>query len=75
MLRFRDEVVGATDPATAAESCPSSIRGHFFKHWQSLGLSAQPHVGDNVIHGSASPLEAHSTEDVNKIYNKIYINI
>lgn len=25
-----------------------------------LGLKAQPHVGDNVIHGSASPLEADS---------------
>ena len=23
-----------------------------------LGLRTQPHVGDNVIHGSASPLEA-----------------
>lgn len=53
--KFRDEIVGDTDPATAA---PHSIRGQFFKQWQTLGLKAQPHVGDNVIHGSASPLEA-----------------
>ena len=50
--------MGETDPATAAESHPSSIRGHFFKDWERLGLSARPHVGDNAIHGSASPLEA-----------------
>ena len=53
--KFRDEIVGDTDPATAA---PHSIRGQFFKQWQTLGLKAQPHVGENVIHGSASPLEA-----------------
>eukprot|EP00435_Cladocopium_sp_Y103_P058587 s740_g20.t1 len=55
---FREEIVGETDPATAAEQHPRSIRGYFFNKWQELGLSTQPHVGDNVIHGSASPLEA-----------------
>lgn len=55
---FREEIVGETDPATAAEKHPRSIRGHFFNKWQELGLSWKPHVGDNVIHGSASPLEA-----------------
>eukprot|EP00913_Durusdinium_trenchii_P022491 g21128.t1 len=56
--QFREEIVGDTDPATAAESQPGSIRGHFFKQWSEFGLEAQPEVGNNVVHGSASPLEA-----------------
>ena len=72
-LRFREEVVGNTDPATAAEK---SLRGIFHKSWAEpwtqrsdlaaraeplslrLGLPSQPHVGENAVHGSASPFEA-----------------
>ena len=28
------------------------------KQWQELGLSAEPNVGDNGVHASASPFEA-----------------
>jgi len=52
---FREEVVGNTDPATAAEK---SLRGIFHKSWAELGLPSQPHVGENAVHGSASPFEA-----------------
>ncbi|CAE7655339.1 unnamed protein product, partial [Symbiodinium sp. CCMP2456] len=52
---FREEVVGNTDPATAAEK---SLRGIFYKSWTELGLPSQPHVGENAVHGSASPFEA-----------------
>ncbi|CAE7505849.1 unnamed protein product, partial [Symbiodinium pilosum] len=53
--RFREEVVGNTDPGTAK---PVSLRGYFYKHWDALGLPGQPHVGENAVHGSASPFEA-----------------
>jgi len=76
-LRFREEVVGNTDPATAAEK---SLRGIFYKSWTEpwpqltasrlgrgplslrLGLPSQPHVGENAVHGSASPFEAWRAE-------------
>ena len=56
--QFREEILGNTDPAVAAEQHSASIRGHFFEKWQDFGLPAPPHVGENVAHGSASPLEA-----------------
>ena len=52
---FRGEVVGATDPATGADG---SLRKAIFTNWKSLGLAAEPNVGDNGIHASASPFEA-----------------
>ena len=38
-----------------------------------LGLSARPHVGDNVIHGSASPLEARSEKHEVKYTVSVFI--
>ncbi|CAE7037134.1 unnamed protein product [Symbiodinium natans] len=52
---FRDEIVGNTDPAAATAK---SLRGHFHRNWAELGLPSQPHVGENAVHGSASPFEA-----------------
>jgi nucleoside diphosphate kinase len=52
---FRGRVLGATDPATAAEG---SARRAIYDDWASLGLAAQPDVGDNGVHASASPFEA-----------------
>ena len=42
VLRFRDEIVGDTDPATAA---PHSIRGQFFKQWQTPGTKWESFLG------------------------------
>eukprot|EP00971_Amphidinium_carterae_P085174 1685077-Amphidinium_carterae.1 len=33
-------------------------RRDFYDNWQELGLASQPDTGSNVIHGSASPVEA-----------------
>ena len=52
---FREDVVGATDPAKAA---PASLRGKLMACWQALGLPAAPHGADNGVHASASPIEA-----------------
>ncbi|KAL1498532.1 hypothetical protein AB1Y20_013853 [Prymnesium parvum] len=52
---FREKVLGATDPATAADG---SLRKQIFSSWKSLGLAAEPNVGDNGVHASASPFEA-----------------
>ena len=52
---FRSEVLGATDPATAAEG---SARRMIYEQWETLGLPGQPNVGDNGVHASASPFEA-----------------
>jgi nucleoside diphosphate kinase len=52
---FRLKVLGATDPATAEEG---SLRREIFQNWKSLGLKAEPNVGDNGVHASASPFEA-----------------
>eukprot|EP00929_Paragymnodinium_shiwhaense_P067058 TRINITY_DN3373_c0_g1_i1.p1 TRINITY_DN3373_c0_g1~~TRINITY_DN3373_c0_g1_i1.p1 ORF type:complete len:1453 (+),score=496.86 TRINITY_DN3373_c0_g1_i1:143-4501(+) len=54
---FRDAVVGATDPAEAAEG---SMRRTIFQKWQELGLPAEPNKGDNGVHASASAFEALS---------------
>jgi len=51
---FRSSVLGGTDPEVAT---PGSLRAQIMKNWQMLGLQAQPNVGDNAVHGSASPLE------------------
>lgn len=52
---FRREVVGATNPAAAAEG---SLRAKFRDEWCSLGLQAEPDGQDNGVHASAGPLEA-----------------
>lgn len=52
---FREKVLGATDPVTAEEG---ALRKAIFKDWKALGLKAEPNVGDNGMHASASPFEA-----------------
>lgn len=53
--QFRAEALGPTDPVTAPAT---SIRGQIYAKWEELGLKAKPDVGDNGMHGSASPFEA-----------------
>jgi len=53
--KFRQDIIGEVDPAMAK---PGSIRRDFYDNWQELGLASQPDTGSNVIHGSASPVEA-----------------
>jgi len=52
---FRGKVLGPTDPADAPKD---SLRGQILAQWKELGLKAQPNVGDNGMHASASPFEA-----------------
>merc|ERR1719198_2898630 len=52
---FRGQVLGPTDPAEAPKD---SLRGEILAKWQELGLKAEPNVGDNGMHASASPFEA-----------------
>merc|ERR1711998_803019 len=52
---FRSKVLGPTDPAEAPKD---SLRGQILAKWKELGLQAQPDVGDNGMHASASPFEA-----------------
>jgi len=52
---FRGKVLGPTDPA---EAPADSARGLVLAKWQELGLAAEPNVGDNGVHASASPFEA-----------------
>ena len=52
---FRNEIIGATDPAKAH---PSSLRGLAFQNWAEIGLSARPYGAENVLHASAGPVEA-----------------
>ena len=47
-------MLGPTDPAEAPEG---SLRGMIMARWQELGLAAEPNVGDNGVHASASPFE------------------
>merc|ERR1712072_470166 len=52
---FRCKALGPTDPT---EAPADSVRGMIYAKWEELGLAAQPDVGDNGMHGSASPFEA-----------------
>merc|ERR1712232_1410154 len=52
---FRGKVLGPTDPV---EAPADSLRGQILAKWQELGLEAEPNVGDNGMHASASPFEA-----------------
>jgi len=51
---FRGSVLGPTDPA---EAPAGSLRGQIYAKWEELGLAGLPNVGDNGMHGSASPFE------------------
>eukprot|EP00656_Telonema_subtile_P022547 TRINITY_DN2372_c0_g1_i1.p1 TRINITY_DN2372_c0_g1~~TRINITY_DN2372_c0_g1_i1.p1 ORF type:complete len:968 (-),score=420.48 TRINITY_DN2372_c0_g1_i1:110-3013(-) len=51
---FRGSVLGPTDPA---EAPADSLRGLVMADWKALGLDAEPNVGDNGVHASASPFE------------------
>ena len=48
------KVLGATDPTQAAAG---SLRRQILERWRELGLKAEPNVGDNGVHASASPFE------------------
>ena len=48
---FRGKVLGATDPATAADG---SLRKTIFAQWKSLELAAEPNVGDNGVHARSA---------------------
>ena len=52
---FRSEGLGATDPA---EAPAGAVRAQILAQWEALGLASEPNVGDNGMHGSASPFEA-----------------
>jgi len=52
---FRGKVLGPTDPADAPKD---SLRGGALANWKELGLDAEPNVGENCVHASASPFEA-----------------
>jgi len=51
---FRGKVLGATDPTTAVDG---SVRKQILTDWKALGLTAEPNVGNNGVHASASPFE------------------
>jgi len=51
---FRSKVLGPTDPNNARAD---SLRGMLATKWRLVGLKAQPNIGDNCVHGSASPFE------------------
>jgi len=52
---FRGKVLGPTDPK---EAPADSLRGKILAGWKDLDLKAEPNVGDNGVHASASPFEA-----------------
>ena len=52
---FRAKMLGPTDPKDAPDG---ALRGTIFKDWKALGLAAEPNVGDNGVHASASPFES-----------------
>lgn len=52
---FRNDVLGSTNPVDAATG---SVRRQIYEEWETLGLPAEPNVGDNGVHASASPFEA-----------------
>merc|ERR1712079_601462 len=51
---FRGKLLGPTDPK---EAPADSLRGKILADWEKLGLKAEPNVGDNGVHASASPFE------------------
>nr|ABO47885.1 hypothetical protein Tb10.6k15.3460 [Alexandrium fundyense] len=63
---FRGKVLGPTDPADAPKD---SLRGGALASWKDLELPAEPNVGENCVHASASPFEALA-ERMNWLGNK-----
>jgi nucleoside diphosphate kinase len=51
---FRGKILGPTDPKAAPAG---SLRKDILQNWKTLGLDAEPNVGDNGVHASASPFE------------------
>lgn len=51
---FRGQVLGPTDPSQAPST---SVRGIVFSKWEELKLKAEPDIGNNGVHASASPFE------------------
>jgi nucleoside diphosphate kinase len=51
---FRGKVLGPTNPKDAPKD---SLRGSMLANWKELGMDAEPTVGDNCVHASASPFE------------------
>jgi hypothetical protein len=51
---FREDIVGATDPARASEK---SLRGTILADWKTLGLPNKPSMAENGVHASAGALE------------------
>merc|ERR1712137_350009 len=51
---FRARVIGETNPSVAPSE---SLRGAIFSNWRELGLQAEPNIGNNGVHASASPFE------------------
>ncbi len=52
---FKNHIIGTTDPTVAN---PDSLRGILYNSWHSLGLTRQPSIGENGIHGSANAGDA-----------------
>lgn len=52
--KFRSAVIGATDPAAAADG---SLRGQILARYRELGLVAPPEMSRNGVHASAGPVE------------------
>ncbi|PWU89673.1 Flagellar Member 1 [Trypanosoma cruzi] len=53
--KFLYEVIGNTDPATAAEI---SLRGQLYNDWERFGLPSRPNRIDNIVLASSGPLQA-----------------
>jgi len=52
--QFRQEIIGATDPAKAVEG---SLRNLLLNRYTGLGLTDKPEMSRNGVHASAGPLE------------------
>ncbi len=52
--QFRQEIIGATDPAKAVEG---SLRNLLLERYTELGQTVKPEMSRNGVHASAGPLE------------------
>jgi len=67
---FRSNLLGSTDPND--HTCEAtSLRGMIRDAWKTLGLLTETNIGDNGVHGSASPFEA-MCERLNWIHHAFY---
>jgi len=53
---FKNNIIGATNPSVAI---PGSLRNILYNSWKNLGLTRQPSIGENGIHGSATAEDAY----------------